>query len=255
VQRSCMVRADSRTKGQFTGRTGNSLAMTTASVGSPIAGALWLRGFSDRAARVARQAIEELAVQQSLTLCIALTYTATVFFWTGDWQWRREHHETDCRDEEAFTRPIPCFGTGPAGELMFHHGDCRGSIALLSRSLEMLTTEQHLTMVLNSLRPWRRASRQPDSSIQPLLPSSGRSRSAIEVELCSTCRKCCESKQNPDVGSTPRADVGASLLRRSLELARVQSALSWELRTAVALVRMQPDSHARETLRAVYARS
>jgi predicted ATPase len=43
-------------------------------------------------------------------------------------------------------------------------------------------------------------------------------------------------------------------LQRSLELARAQSALSWELRTAIALARMYPGSHARETLRAIYAR-
>jgi predicted ATPase len=43
-------------------------------------------------------------------------------------------------------------------------------------------------------------------------------------------------------------------LQRSLERTRAQSASSWELRTVIALTRMHPGGHARETLRAVYAR-
>ena len=52
----------------------------------------------------------------------------------------------------------------------------------------------------------------------------------------------------------PEPVLAQECLQRSLELAQAQSALSWELRTAIALARMHSGSHARETLRAVHAR-
>jgi predicted ATPase len=56
--------------------------------------------------------------------------------------------------------------------------------------------------------------------------------------------------------SAPRPEpaLAHECLQRSLELARAQSALSWELRTAIELARMHSGRHAREPLRRAYAR-
>src|SRR5690606_3693396 len=50
-----------------------------------LARALWLTGAVDRAAQVARQAIEEAErSEQSMSIFLALLYASTVFLWRGD---------------------------------------------------------------------------------------------------------------------------------------------------------------------------
>jgi tetratricopeptide (TPR) repeat protein len=222
-----------------------------------LAGALWLRGFADRAVRVARQAIEEASqFNNPLTLCIALTYTVTVFFWMGDWQVAEESITKLIAETRRYSLgPYHALGLALQGELMFHHGDYRGSIALLSRSLEILATEQHLTMVpqfLTALAQGLSATGQFDPALATIERAiAQRDRSGALFDMPEMLRI---KAQILMLAPRPEPTLAQACLRRSLELARVQSALSWELRTAVALARMQPDSHARETLRAVYAR-
>ena len=52
-----------------------------------LARALWLRGFSDRARRIAKSAIDEaLSGDHPLSVCVSLTYGAPVFLWSGDFR-------------------------------------------------------------------------------------------------------------------------------------------------------------------------
>src|ERR1700690_3288359 len=50
-----------------------------------LARALWLRGFSEQALKIAQQAIDEAErCDHPISVCISLIYATTVFLWRGD---------------------------------------------------------------------------------------------------------------------------------------------------------------------------
>ena len=219
---------------------------------------LWLRGFADRAASVARQAVEEASqLNNPLSLCAALTPMVTVFFWMGDWQVAEESITKLIAETRKYSLgPYHGLGLGLQGELMFHQGDRLGSIELLSRSMEILTTDRHLTLVPQfgrALAQGLSASGRSDAALATLeRVIAQRDRSGASFDMPEMLRIKAQILMS---APRPKAALAQACLARSLELARMQSAMSWELRSAVALVRMQSDSQqAREALRAVYAR-
>jgi predicted ATPase/DNA-binding winged helix-turn-helix (wHTH) protein len=222
-----------------------------------LAGTLWLRGFADRAVRVARQAIEEAAqLNHPVNVCISLIYTATVFLWRGDWDAAEEGITKLLAEAKKYSLgPYHAVGLGLQGELMLNRGDRSGGIALLRRSLDLLATEQHLVLAPQfgtALAQGLAATGDFDLALAIVERAiAQRDRSSASFDMPEMLRIKAEILM-----SAPRPETASAqeCLKRSLELARAQSALSWELRTAIALARMQSGSHARETLRAVYAR-
>ena len=50
-----------------------------------LARALWLRGFSDQALRIAQKAIDEAASRgYPVPVCVSLFFASTLLLWTGD---------------------------------------------------------------------------------------------------------------------------------------------------------------------------
>jgi predicted ATPase/DNA-binding winged helix-turn-helix (wHTH) protein len=222
------------------------------------AGTLWLRGFADRAVSVARQAIDEATqLAHPANVCVSYICTATVLLWRGDWQAAEEAVTILIAEAKKYAfRPYHALGLGMQGELMLNQGYVSDSIAPLRQSLDILETEQqHLIVAPRigtalaqglaatgdfalALATIERAIVQQDPGTSSFyLPETLRIKAQI---LMSAPR--------------PELTLAQECLQRSLELARAQSALSWELRTAIALARMHSGSHARERLRSVYAR-
>jgi ATP/maltotriose-dependent transcriptional regulator MalT len=222
-----------------------------------LARTLWLRGFADRAVSVARQAANEAAqLDHPVCMCVSRIYTTTVFLWAGDWQAAKEGITNLIAEAKKFSLgPCHAVGLGLQGELMLNQGDCSGSIALLRRSLDILEMEQYLVL----------APRFGAVLAQGLAATGDFDQALATIERVITqCDRSSALFDMPEMlrikaqilmsGPRPEPTLAQACLVRSLELARAQSALSWELRTAIALGRIQWDSHARETLRAVYAR-
>jgi predicted ATPase/DNA-binding winged helix-turn-helix (wHTH) protein len=222
-----------------------------------LARTLWLRGFADRAASVAWQTIDESArLDQPVSVCISLIYTTTVFLWRGDWQAAEGGIAKLISEAKKHSLgPYHAVGLGLQGELLLYQGERSGGIALLRRSLNVLATEQHLILAPQfamALAQGLVATGQFDQALTTIERAiAQRDLSGASFDMPEMLR----IKAQLLMSAAPQEPVLAQeCLQRSLELARAQSALSWELRTAIALARMHPGSHARETLQAVYAR-
>jgi predicted ATPase len=221
-----------------------------------LARTLWLRGFADRALSVARQAVDEAAqLDHPVSVCISHIYTATVLLWRGDWE----------EAEEGITKLIAAAkkyslaachaaGLGLQGQLLLNQGDCTGGIAQLRRALDDLT-DQHVILVpqfRTALAQGLAATGDFDRALATIERAiAQRDRSSASFDLAEMLRIKAQILMR---ARRPQPAAAQECLQRSLELAGMQSALSWELRTTIEVARMQADSHARETLQAVYAR-
>jgi predicted ATPase/DNA-binding winged helix-turn-helix (wHTH) protein len=218
-----------------------------------LARTLWLRGFLDRAAQVARQAIEEAArLGQPLSVCISLIYSTSVFLWKGDWDAAGIGIAKVIKEAQKYSLgPCHAVGLGMQGELTFRQGNHGGGIALLRRALDMLASKQHMLLTPQfgaALAEALAAAGQFDQALATIDGAiAQRSLSGASFDMPEMLRIKAQILMRCAQGSSAE-----QCLMQSLELARDQSALSWELRSATALVRARPtSSEARRLLGAV----
>jgi predicted ATPase/DNA-binding winged helix-turn-helix (wHTH) protein len=224
-----------------------------------LARTLWLEGYPEQAARTARQTVDEaITIGHPVTLCIALIWAVSVYLWNGDLESAEDNIEQFIALANRHSLgPYHALGLGVKGELSVRRGDLETGINLLRDSLEALHADRYelMTAAFNG-------------ALVEALASSGR----LDQSLATIDQTVALVERNGDLFSMPdllriKGDVLVSLaeteraeecFRRSLELAIRQSALSWELRTASSLARLQlgkgRGKEARETIASVYAR-
>jgi predicted ATPase len=226
-----------------------------------LARALWLRGLSNQARRTAQQAIDEAADRdQPISVCISLIYGAPVFRWAGDLD----------RAEDFFDRLIKCagryslapyraLGLALKGEVTVARGESDKGLRLLREALAALYSEQHkilLTVFTAALAEGLRRTGQLEEALLTLNGAISRATGCgATFDFADLLRLKAEVLME-----MPQGDRGAALncLKESMELAREQSALAYELRSATTLARLlsesgQPDE-ARNILGRVYDR-
>jgi tetratricopeptide (TPR) repeat protein len=202
---------------------------------------LWVLGFPDQAAHVARQMVEEAeSLDHPLSLCIALIMAVTVFLWIGNWQ-AAEGYITRLV-EHARSRsiiPYPSAGIGVQGYLVIMRGNAEEGIPLIRSALrDMYRHRYHLiTTALYS------------AMAEGLLILGARDQALETIETAFSV-----VQQHGDLFNMPellriKGDILASgaqpdylkaeaCYRGSLELASRQSALSWKLRTGISLAHL-----------------
>jgi len=203
-----------------------------------LARALWLNGQPDRAADVARFTVTEAeALENPVTLCIAMIYTTYVFLWTGDWPTA----ETMIARIIAYAAkhslgPYHAVGLGLRAELSIKAGDPETGIRLSRDCLETLRANRH--EILNSVFA---------TDLAEGLAMQGK----YEEALATIEAAIAHVAQNADSFDMPemlriKGEILAGLgrfaeseacLLRSLEWARRQAAVGWELRAALSLAR------------------
>jgi tetratricopeptide (TPR) repeat protein len=147
--------------------------------------------------------------------------------------------------------PCHAVGLGMQGELTFRQGNHGGGIALLRRALDMLASKQHMLLTPQfgaALAEALAAAGQFDQALATIDGAiAQRSLSGASFDMPEMLRIKAQILMRCAQGSSAE-----QCLMQSLELARDQSALSWELRSATALVRARPtSSEARRLLGAV----
>ncbi len=220
-----------------------------------LARALWLGGYASRAVTVATQALHQaIALDHPVSLCLCRIYRVTFFLWAGDWsEADRIIDELIAYAEKYSLRCHHAISLGLKGELSLGQGDTEAGLRLLNACLEALGGVQHQTMtpVFTSdlaiclARTGRHD--EADAAIDKAmacgahfyLPETMR----IKGELLASGQHWSEAEY---------------WFSRSLDLAREQSALAWELRTATSLAhlwaRQGGGDEARRVLRPVYDR-
>jgi predicted ATPase len=220
-----------------------------------LARARWLGGYANRAVTVATQALHQAtALDHPVSLCLCGIYRVTFFLWTGEGS--EADRIIDGLIAYAKKYSLRCHHAiclGLKGELSLRQGDTEAGLRLLNGSLDALEAVQHQTMtpVFTSdlAIGLARAGRpdEADAAIDKAMACSP------HFYLPETMRIKAEL-----LASGPHSSEAEYWFSRSLDLAREQSALAWELRTATSLAhlwaRQGRGDEAQRLLRAVYHR-
>jgi predicted ATPase/DNA-binding winged helix-turn-helix (wHTH) protein len=220
-----------------------------------LARALWLGGYANRAVTVATQALHQAtALDHPVSLCLCGIYKVTLFLWRGE----RSEAESIIDKWIAYAEKysLRCHHAiclGLKGELALRQGDTEAGLRLLNASLGALEAVQHQTMTpvfTSDLAIGLARAGRPDEADAAIeremafgphfyLPEIMR----IKGEL---------------LASGPHASEAEYWFSCSLDLAREQSALAWELRTATSLAHLRArqgrGDEAPRVLRPVYDR-
>lgn len=202
---------------------------------------LWLVGKADQASRLARSAIEDATdLKQPVTLAIALIWGITVFLWNG------AESETDeaislfiAHSKKHSLAPYDAVGLGYSGELAVQRGDGEQGVIRLRQALsslhaaryELVTTTFMLSLANGLLMTGRavEALTTIDATIG-LVDANGDLMYMPEL-----LRMKGEILADAAFGETDKA---AACFDASLEWARKQGALAWELRTSTSVARL-----------------
>jgi tetratricopeptide (TPR) repeat protein len=205
-----------------------------------LARVLWIRGCPDQAVTFARQSVEEaIRLNHPIKLCMALLWAMSVFLWNEDLESAEEYtNRFTAQAEKHALAPYQTIGLGAKGELLVRRGDVEAGIVLLRRSLEALRAHRYGLQTAFS------------TALAEGLSMTGRGDEALDT----IDEAIALVEHNEDLFGMPellriKADILVSaqppdpvqaegLLIQSLEIARQQSALAWELRTATSLARL-----------------
>ena len=213
-----------------------------------LARGLWLSGHPDRAKEVARYTVDEAEqLKQPLTQGIALIWTIYVFLWVGDWATaeimidRLIHHSS-----MHFLGPYHAVGIGQKGELLMRRGNLSEGIEHLRRSQAMLHATRHrimTTVFATALAEALAKSNQPEEAlfvINNAIDQVAEPKDTFDMPEMLRVKGAILAQSN-------RLNEAEGFLQQSLELARKQSAIGWELRSATTLGTLwKPSRHSSE---------
>ncbi|HWZ89950.1 MAG TPA: winged helix-turn-helix domain-containing protein, partial [Polyangiaceae bacterium] len=218
---------------------------------------LWLRGFSDQAVLVARQAINEAQKRdQPIDVCISLIYAASVFLWRGDWlDARGLIEQLLAYADRHWLAPYQAVGLALKGELRVKLGDPELGCRLLRDASSKLRAERYSilsTAFASALSEGLAQTGQVDDALstidEAIAEAEGRGEPFDLPELLRVKGCLLASASRPD-------GCAEAFWSRSIACARRQGALAWELRTALTVARLRPGmTEARNELAAVYAK-
>jgi predicted ATPase/DNA-binding winged helix-turn-helix (wHTH) protein len=224
-----------------------------------LARALWLQGYASRAVTVATQALHLAnALDHPVTLCFCCIFAVTVLLWTGDWSEADRIIDKLIASAERYSLgPYHAIGLGLKGRLSILQGDTEAGQRLLNACLGALEAGQHqaLTAVFTSdLAIGLARAGRPDeanAAIDKVMARGEPTRPNFYLsELMRIKGELLASGQHSSEAET--------WFSRSIDLAREQSALAWELRTATSLAhlwaRQGRHEEARRVLQPVYGR-
>ena len=199
---------------------------------------LWLEGFPEQAVSVAGETLKEAeTLSHPISLCIALIRAVPVYIWAGDLAAADVAINKFIAQADQYSlAPYQAVGRGVKGELSIKRGETETGIALVHCALEALHGLRYelLTTAFNS-------------ALVEGLTMRGRFEDALTTitETIALVERNGDLFMMPELlrlkgnvlASSPFADVDVcrNYFRRSLELAREQGALAWELRAATSL--------------------
>jgi predicted ATPase/DNA-binding winged helix-turn-helix (wHTH) protein len=221
---------------------------------------LWLQGYADRAAEAAREAVIE-AIDHPLALCIAYIGAITVHQWIGDFDSAEEEAKKFVAHAARHSlQPYSAAAQGMTAQNLIRRGRLNDGIVMLQRVLNLL----------HSLR-YELLATAFGASLAEGLAIAGQTKPAAEtineliarVEMIGGSsyiipelyRLRGEILDHSDGGNLAAVEY---YYRQSLEQARRQMALGWELRAASSLARhlvnLKRTDEARELLYPIYER-
>jgi predicted ATPase len=221
----------------------------------------WDRGLPDLAAQLAFNAIEVAGRHgHPVTLCICLVYAAPVFLWRGDQQIAEDLIERLISYAAKYSLAMyQAGGLGLRGELMLARGETQLGVETLRGALATLRTERRNILLPAYSRALAEGLARVGSSVEAtgiidaVVADAMRGPGTFELPDLLRARAAVLLAASP--ANWPAAEAS---LKDSLDCARRQSALGWELRSAAQLSRLWADhgrlGEARTLLADVYGR-
>ncbi|MDI4237376.1 winged helix-turn-helix domain-containing protein [Bradyrhizobium sp. Arg237L] len=202
---------------------------------------LWDCGLPDQAAQFAYRAIEVAERKEHpISLCICLVFVAPVFLWRGDRQIAEELVERLITYAGRYSLAMyRAGGLGLRGALMLERGDTEPGIKTLREALSTLRTEQRNILLPSNSRALAEGlartgnSAEATSIIDAAVANALRGSGTFELPDLLRARATVLLAASP--ANWPAAEAS---LKDSLDCARQQHALGWELRSAMALARL-----------------
>jgi predicted ATPase len=223
---------------------------------------LWVQGCPDQAASLAERNLSAaLQIEHSLSICYCLGQSGcSIAFFNGDMATAERYvallldHAAKCRLALWST-----MGRGFKGILLVKRGDADHGLKLLRESTDALRASSlahYHTSFLAELAQGLGAAGRVALGLEAIEAALGQSTLNSErwclPELMRIQSELWLREAAP--GASERAE---DCLLRALELAQVQEAPAWELRTAISLARLRPADRARryrELLQTIYDR-
>jgi predicted ATPase len=210
---------------------------------------LWLEGYPEQAVEVANQTIHEAeSLGHTMTLCITLVWISYVYLWVGDFAAAEDVIERLAwNTAEHSIKPYEAIGIVLKGALAIRRGDPEAGLRLIREGQDRLRVNQHQAL---------------DSAFAGVhaegLAMVGRVDEAlamVEPALARVAERG-ETFETPELfrikgsilGLVTSRDpkVAEQCLLQSIECAREQGALSWELRSAIDLARLWSNANRRQ---------
>ena len=224
-----------------------------------LARTLWLRGFADRALRIAQKAISEAASQDyPVSICVSLLHASTLSLWTGDLPAASDLVEqVIVRAGRYSLAPPRVLGIALKGELAIARDEPEAGLDLLRSALETLRAQQYnlyISRFIGALAEGLRKTGQFEEALFTINEAIARAtNSGIEFDLSELLRI-----KSQILAAQHDREPAMNCLTEALAVARAQSALAWELRSTMTLARLLSEDgqreQARQTLALVYDR-
>ncbi len=222
---------------------------------------LWLRGFPDQALRSARLTIDETMTRDHpVSVCMSLIYCAPVFLWTGDVRTAEALIEQATAHAARYSlAPYHAFAIGLKGELCVARGEPDAGLPLLRSALDSLRAEQHnilFTVFASALANGLRQVGQLENALSTI--DMAIAQAAASETGWHTAELFRVKAQI--LAALPQQEGASAIdcLTNALAVAREQSALAFELRSAIDLARLLAGrglrDDARQALAPVYGR-
>ncbi|WP_051311065.1 winged helix-turn-helix domain-containing protein [Bradyrhizobium sp. Cp5.3] len=201
---------------------------------------LWLQGHPDQATETARRTISDvIALNDPMTLCRALPWAFGVFLWNGDLEDCEVHLDRLIVEARRLDLTIlQTIGEAMKGIALLGRSETGIGLAMLKSSVEKLQS-RHFSAAAGLCVPLAEALAAADHSDEALdiideaIARAGHRN--FMVDMPDMLRAKAEVLMRKDNRNFLQAE---QCLRQSLQLARRQGALGYELRTAISLARL-----------------
>jgi hypothetical protein len=203
-----------------------------------LARTLWVSGNPERAVETARQAVATaMRSGKPLDTCFALTHTAPVHLWCGHWDAVQQVLDQLINHSHwPVLKPFHSTAAALQGALLIGRGDTERGIAMILEVLQKMKDERQnvvRTFVACSLADGLTTAGRPEEALAVLRTARRDAARGGEAVLLPELLRV--QAQALFAASPANQGRAVRLLRRSCRIARRQSALSWELRSAATL--------------------
>jgi predicted ATPase/DNA-binding winged helix-turn-helix (wHTH) protein len=226
-----------------------------------LARVLWLRGFPDRARRVAKGTIDEAASRGCpLSIGYSLTYCSPVFLWSGDFRTADDYFERLIEYAGRHSLgPYWATGLGLKGVLAIARDELETGIDLLRNALEILTALKQnilLTVFMGALAEGLRKGGQLEEALLTINRAIGW---ATDCGSTFDMAELLRIKAKVLAAMPPHGLHSAmNCLTEAIAVAKTQSAPALEMRSTIDFARLLAEGgqrdQARHDLALVYGR-